>query len=323
VLAEYAVSRDERLLVPADGNEDAVVVRFPPGMALVQTVDILTPIVNDPYRFGQIAAANALSDVYAMGGRPYAAMNIVCFPAEKMPREVLRAILEGGRDKVLESGAVMAGGHSIKDDELKYGLSVSGVIDPARIATNRGLRPGDQLLLTKPVGTGVLSTALKAGLDNDGRLEALLVLWCSRLNANAAQVIETLRLQAATDVTGFGLGGHLLEMARASGTGIELQAARLPFLERALELAGMGMVPGGSHANRRHCRADVEVQPGVDPVITDLVFDAQTSGGLVLAVPREKYAPARDMLLSGGDLAAHIGEVTTRRTGRPRLLLRP
>jgi selenide,water dikinase len=323
VLAAYAVGHDDRLLVPLDGNEDAAVVRFPAGMALVQTVDILTPIVNDPYRFGRIAAANALSDVYAMGGRPYTAMNIVCFPADTMPREVLRAILEGGRDTVLEAGALMAGGHSVRHDELKYGLSVSGIVDPARVATNRGLQPGDQLLLTKPIGTGVLSTALKADMDDDGRLEALLGHWCGRLNDNGARVIEELHLRAATDITGFGLGGHLLEMARASGADIELRTGCVPLLERAQELAGMGMLPGGSYANRRHCQAGLQVHPAVDPVLADLVFDAQTSGGLVLAVPPAMLARARDMLLAGGDLAAHIGTVKPQQAPAGRLRLVP
>jgi selenide,water dikinase len=314
-LAEYAGQPDDRLLTPLNSNEDAAVVRFPAGMALVQTVDILTPIVNDPYRYGQVAAANSLSDVYAMGGSPYTAMNIVCFPMDTLSKEVLRAILEGGRDKVLEAGAVMAGGHSIKDNELKYGLSVSGAVDPARIATNRGLQTGDQLLLTKPIGTGVLSTALKADMDTDGSIENTIGTWGARLNKNGCRVIEALGLKAATDITGFGLGGHLLEMADASGAGIELWAEQVPLMSRAQELAGMGMVPAGSHANRLYCLGQTEAAPAVDAVMVDLVFDAQTSGGLVLAVPKDMLEQARGMLIDAGDLAAHIGEVQARQAG--------
>ncbi len=318
-MAEYGVRHDDRLLIPMDGNEDAAVVRFPAGKALVQTVDILTPIVNDPYRYGQIAAANSLSDVYAMGGSPYTAMNIVCFPMDTLSKDILRAILEGGRDTVLEAGAVMAGGHSIKDDELKYGLSVSGTIDHGRAATNRGLRPGDRLLLTKPIGTGVLSTALKADMDTDGRLEQTIWQWCSRLNKNAAEVIEALDLKAATDITGFGLGGHVLEMAEASDVSVELRADHIPFMEQACELAGMGMVPGGSHANRLYCRVDTEIADNVDTLAVDLVFDAQTSGGLVLAVPEDKLSKACGMLLDAGDLAAEIGTVSAPQSGKKRL----
>lgn len=305
------------------GNEDAAIVRFPPGMALVQTVDILTPIVNDPYRYGRIAAANSLSDVYAMGGRPYAAMNIVCFPMDTLPKEYLRAILEGGRDAVLEAGAVMAGGHSIKDTELKYGLSVSGIVPPDRVAVNSGLQPGDCLVLTKPVGTGVLSTGLKAGMDSDGGIEETLGRWCGRLNAGAGQVIETLGLRAATDITGFGLGGHLLEMARASGVAVELQAGSVPLMERARELADMGMVPGGSHANRLYCQGQTSTADGVDAVMRDLIFDAQTSGGLVLAVPEAELGRARDLLLEAGDLAAVIGTVVPWQEGSRHLRIGP
>ena len=181
-------------------------MRFPEGKALVQTLDFLTPIVNNPYWFGQIAAANSLSDVYAMGGEPYTAMNIVCFPIQTMGKEVLRRILEGGMDKIRESGAVMAGGHSVKDTEIKYGLSVTGIVDPAAFASNRGLRPGDHLLLTKPIGTGVLATALKADFGDSAKIEELIYRWAGRLNKAGGAVIQKLGLKGATDVTGFGLG---------------------------------------------------------------------------------------------------------------------
>ena len=303
------------LTAPGD-NEDAAIVRFPEGKALVQTLDFLTPIVNNPHWFGQIAAANSLSDVYAMGGEPYTAMNIVCFPIQTMGRDVLRQILEGGLEKIRESGAVMAGGHSVKDNEIKYGLSVTGIVDPASFASNRGLRPGDQLLLTKPIGTGVLATALKAGFGDTAKIEELIFRWGSRLNRAGAEVIRSLGLKGATDVTGFGLGGHVLELAKASGVAVELWLDRIPFMPEAIELAGMGMLPGGSAANKTYCHSLVSLPPQADPVLVDLVFDAQTSGGLILSVPEAKLAQARDMLLEAGDLAEHIGQVLTRDPSR-------
>ena len=282
----------------------------------MQTLDFLTPIVNNPHWFGQIAAANSLSDVYAMGGEPYTAMNIVCFPIQTMGRDVLRQILEGGLEKIRESGAVMAGGHSVKDNEIKYGLSVTGIVDPASFASNRGLRPGDQLLLTKPIGTGVLATALKAGFGDTAKIEELIFRWASRLNRAGAEVIRALGLKGATDVTGFGLGGHTLELAKASGVAVELWLDRIPFMPEAIELAGQGMFPGGSAANKTYCHSLVSLPPQADPVLVDLVFDAQTSGGLILSVPEAKLAQARDMLLEAGDLAEHIGQVLPRDPSR-------
>jgi len=320
-LAAFSGQNDERLLTGSADNEDAAVVRFPPGKALVQTVDFLTPIVNNPYWFGQIAAANSLSDVYAMGGEPYTAMNIVCFPIETMGAEMLRQILEGGLEKVREAGAVMAGGHSIKDNEIKYGLAVTGVVDPASFSSNCGLRPGDHLLLTKPVGTGVLSTALKGGFGDTAKIEELIFRWGSRLNRAGGGVIQALGLKGATDVTGFGLGGHVLELAKASGVAVELWLDKIPCIPEAIELAGMGMIPGGSAANRNFCASRVSLPPEADPVLVDLAFDAQTSGGLVLAVPEAQLARARDMLLDAGDLAEHIGQVLPRDPARTPLII--
>jgi selenide,water dikinase len=243
-------------------------------------------------------------------------MNIVCFPIETMDREILRQILAGGLEKIRESGAVPAGGHSVKDNEIKYGLSVTGIVDPASFASNRGLRPGDHLLLTKPIGTGVLATALKAGFGDSAKIEELIYLWGSRLNRAGAEVIRALGLKGATDVTGFGLGGHVLELAKASGVSVELWLEKIPCIEGAIELAGMGMVPGGSAANRNFCSSLVSLPPKADPVLVDLVFDAQTSGGLVLSVPEAQFEQARDMLLAAGDLAAHIGRVISRDSAR-------
>lgn len=313
---------DPRLLTAAAVNEDAAVVRLPNGQGLVQTVDFFTPIVNDPYKFGRIAAVNALSDIYAMGATPLAAMNIVCFPMKTLDRGILAAILRGGLDAILEAGAVPAGGHSVEDKEIKYGLAVSGLVEPDAFASNTGLAPGDTLLLTKPIGTGVLATALKGGFGDTAAIEDLIFRFAGRLNAAGGRVIRELGLRAATDVTGFGLGGHILEMAAASKVAVELRISAIPFLPEAVDLAGMGLLPAGSFANRGFCHKDVSRAEGLDPVLCDLVFDAQTSGGLVLAVPEAKVAQARAMLTEAGDLAVIIGQVLpeTPETARLRLV---
>jgi len=321
-LADLGIEPDPRLLSGASDNEDAAVVVMPPGKALVQTVDFFTPIANDPFRFGQIAAANSLSDVYAMGGEPLAAMNIVCFPIKVLDKTILRDIIRGGLDKVLEAGAVLAGGHSVEDDEIKYGLAVSGVVDPDGFAANRGLEPGDELLLTKPLGTGILATAVKGDWQDADAMEDDLWRTASRLNAGGAAVIRELGLKAATDVTGFGLGGHVLEMAGASGVVCELVLEAMPLLPRVIDLAGMGMIPAGSFANKGFCAKSVQVADGADGLLVDIAFDAQTSGGLVLAVPPDKVARAVAMLEAGGDLAARIGRVLPAENGWTGLRLR-
>ena len=306
---------DERILTGGPGdNEDAAVLSFPAGKALVQTVDFFTPIVNDPYRFGRIAAANSLSDVYAMGGTPWAAMNIVCFPVKALPIDELTDVLRGGRDAVEEAGAASAGGHSVEDDELKFGLAVSGAVDPEGFASNRGARPGDALLLTKPIGTGVLATAVKGDAMGAERIEDALFEVCSRLNKAGGEVIGKLGLTGATDVTGFGLGGHLIELAEASDVTIELHMASVPLIPGAIDLARMGMVPAGSVCNRNHYLKRTAAADGLDALNLDLMFDAQTSGGLVLAVAPEKVEDAKAMLLDAGDMAAEIGVARERST---------
>lgn len=321
-MAGLALRPDDRFLVGTGDNEDAAVLRFPEGKALVQTVDFLTPIVNDPYKFGRIAAANALSDVFAMGGEPWSAMNIVCFPVKSMSKDVLTETLRGGYDAILEAGAVLAGGHSVEDDEFKYGLSVSGTIDPDHMATNKGLRVGDQLLLTKPIGTGVLATAVKGRWENSAELEELLYTWAARLNKAGAEAIREFRLLGATDITGFGLGGHVLEMARASKVAVELWPAKAPFLDGAEELASMGLIPAGSFANKSFCNSVVNVGAGLNAIQVDLMFDAQTSGGLVLSVPKDRFDDVSAFLLERGDLAAHVGEVVPQDSADALLALR-
>ncbi|AMD91817.1 selenide, water dikinase [Desulfomicrobium orale DSM 12838] len=312
---------DPRILTGLGNAEDAAVVCFPPGKALVQTIDFLTPVVNDPFRFGQIAAANALSDVYAMGGEPYAVMNVVCFPAGSMDGCVLREILRGGLLKVRESGAMLVGGHSVQDREIKYGLSVSGLVDPDGFATNSGLRPGDRLVLTKPVGSGVLATAVKAQWRGADGYEEEIFRWAARLNRIPGEAITRFGLRAATDVTGFGLGGHLLEMLRASDCSARLHVADVPVMSGALELATQGLVPQGSHSNRGFCQAETEVSDGMDAMAVDIVFDAQTSGGLLLGVPEEKCPSLLAWLHEQGELAVVVGQAEAMCPGVKRLLL--
>lgn len=316
---------EARVLAGRARNEDAVVLTVPPGRALVQTVDILAPIVNDAFSFGRIAAANALSDVYAMGGEPWSAMNVAFFPqalAEDDPQGILAGILRGGLDAMNEAGAVLAGGHTVQDDELKYGLAVTGIIDPTHMARNDGLLPGHKLLLTKPLGTGVLATAVKARWDGAEESEAEVARWCSRLNSVGGEVIRTLKVVAATDITGFGLGGHALEMAQASDVCVVLDAEALPLLPRALEYARDGLIPAGSHLNRKHCSCATLVEEGVDEAVESLAFDAQTSGGLLLAVPPHQVEQAQQLLLAGGDLACLVGEVVEARPDGKALVLR-
>lgn len=290
-------------------------MRFPDGRALVQTVDFFPPMVNDPYGFGRIASTNALSDVYAMGGQPLAAMNILCFPCKALPLEVIHEMLSACQDAVREAGAVPAGGHSVEDDGIKLGLAVSGTVDPARMATNRGIKPGHMLVLTKPIGTGVLINGLKAKWDGCEAMEQDLIATCGRLNNHAGACIERFGLTGATDVTGFGLGGHLLELARASRMRLHLDLSAMPLMDRAFELASIGLLPAGSIKNREHYLPSCEVAEGLDPLLVSMAFDAQTSGGLVLAVPENKLADVTAMLEDNGDLAAVIGHTEEAGTG--------
>ena len=325
IAADTPPHLEARVLAGRARNEDAVVLDLPGGRAIVQSVDILTPIVNDAFAFGRIAAANALSDIYAMGGEPWCAMNIACFPqalAEENAQHILADILRGGQSALLEAGAVLAGGHTVQDDELKYGLAVTGVIDPAHMAVNNGLKPGQHLLLTKPLGTGILATVAKARWEGAEESEQALTTVCGRLNSVGGRVIHSLRLSAATDITGFGLGGHALEMALASGVSIALDTQALPLLPRVLEYARDGLIPAGSHLNRRHWQCFTLVEPGVDEALESIVFDAQTSGGLLLAVPPHQVAEACALLLAGGDLACDVGQVLPARDDGRALILR-
>lgn len=310
-----------RLLTGSGANEDAAVVAVPPGKALVQTVDFFTPVVNDPYKFGQIAAANALSDVYAMGGEPWCAMNLVCFPAKTVSTDILSEILRGGAEKVSEAGAALAGGHSVEDSEIKYGLSVTGLVDPDAFASNSFLKPGLVLLASKALGTGILATAVKGELPGSDQLELALYESASRLNKVPGEVIRRLKLRAATDITGFGLGGHLLEMLNASGVSARIHAESLSLLPKVMELAEQGFVPAGSHANRKHRAHECHIEDNLNPTLVDLIFDAQTSGGMLLAVPPAQLGEAESILKDGGEIYSVIGEVLPYTEHEKRLLI--
>jgi selenide, water dikinase len=300
---------DPNLLVGRETSDDAGVYKLREDLALIQTLDFFTPIVNDPFRFGQIAAVNALSDVYAMGGRPLTAMNIVCFPKKTLDKSVLKEILKGGLEKIHEAGALLVGGHSVDDVELKYGLSVTGIIHPDKVMTNAGARPGDQLILTKPIGTGIIATALKGKAASKEAEEAMIKVMCE-LNKTAAEAMEEVGANACTDITGFGLLGHALEMATASKCTIALRAAQVPIIPYALEYAQMGMIPGGTHANRNYCSHSLTMNPSIPAYVLDILSDAQTSGGLLISVQAEKAQTLLKILQQRGlKESSLIGEI--------------
>ena len=296
--------------------EDAGVYKLTDDLAVIQTLDFFTPIVDDPYSFGQVAAANALSDVYAMGGRPLTAMNIVCFPIKTMDISVLNEILAGGLDKVHEAGAIVVGGHTVEDDELKYGLSVSGVIHPEKVVLNTGARDGDRLILTKPLGTGIIGTAIKGGVAS-ASAEARIVKSMTTLNQKAAELMQEVGVHAGTDITGFGLLGHASEMIDGSEVGMVIHSAAVPFFSEAREYAEMGMIPGGLHRNREFRSRMVEIEKTVPEYLADILFDPQTSGGLFISVAPEKAeALLEKMHREGIDEAALVGEVVAAPKGK-------
>ena len=303
------VPTDENVLVGLDRADDAGVYKISDDVALIQTVDFFTPIVDDPYWFGQIAAANALSDVYAMGGTPKTAMNLVAFPVKTMDIGILQAIIQGGLDKLTEAGVVLVGGHSIEDKELKYGLSVTGLVHPQRVLVKRNLRPGDRLVLTKPIGTGIVNTAIKAGMAPAALIERVTRLMAG-LNRAAAEVMTRFEVHACTDVTGFGLLGHLAEMVCGSGTGVRVFSRSVPVLPEALEYASMGLIPAGSYKNKEFRETMVAFEDSVDRPRRDLLFDPQTSGGLLIGVRSDQAAGLVQALGdAGAGESAEIGEV--------------
>jgi len=295
--------------VGIENLDDAGVYRLTDDIALVQTIDFFPPIVDDPFSFGQIAGANALSDIYAMGGKPLTAMNLVAFPIKKMEGTILKEILKGGYSKVQESGALLVGGHSIDDADIKYGLSVTGVVHPNRILTNAHARPGDRLALTKPLGTGIIATALKGGIASQEAITKITESMVT-LNRVASEVMVEFGVNACTDITGFGLLGHALEMAMASDVGIVIQSQSVPIFPEAEEYASGGMVPGGTGRNRDFASCRLEIPGPVPNGRMDILYDAQTSGGLLISVDGERVEMFLKLLHRRGvQWATIIGEV--------------
>lgn len=316
VLCHLPPMQDENLLVGHNSFADAGVYRLRPDLALVQTLDFFTPVVDDPYTFGQIAAANALSDLYAMGAEPLTAMNIVCFPSRLLGPEVLAAILNGGAHKVLEAGALIIGGHSIEDSEPKYGLAVTGIVHPDRLIRNDAARCGDILILTKPIGSGLVLTAVKAEAAGAAELEAA-VKTMIELNKAAATAMQEVPVHAATDVTGFGLLGHARELAFASGMALELCFGQIPLLQGALRAAATGLIPGSAYANQQYVEADLIIPDAkiIGAREMAVLCDPQTSGGLLIAVAPENAEKLVAALQKRHSLAAVIGRVTGGKAG--------
>jgi len=316
VLRHVPVATDPRILVDAATRDDAAVFRLTADRAIVATVDFFTPIVDDPYDFGRIAAANAFSDVYAMGGTPLLALNLVGWPRDTLPYELLGEVLRGGGDVARAAGAFVLGGHSIDDPEPKYGMAVVGEVHPDRITTNAGARPGDALVLTKPIGTGVLTTALKRDLVSEAEL-APAVAAMTTLNAAAARAMLAVGVHAATDVTGFGLLGHLHSLLEASGAAAEVTAQAVPLLPHARDMAARGAVPGGTQRNLTSLADAVSFAVGVEETTRVLLCDAQTSGGLLIAVPPDKTeALVTALAREQAPAAAVIGRVVAGPPGR-------
>lgn len=298
------------MLVGFNTSDDAGVYRLTDDLAIVTTADFITPPVNDPYRFGQIAAANAISDVYAMGGEPKVCLNLVCFPSNKLPAEDLNQIVAGAVNIITEAGAVLAGGHSVEDDEPKFGLSVVGVVHPDKFWTNAGARPGDVLVLTKPLGSGVLFNANLKKWVSEAALESCLRI-LTTLNRDAARAMTAFDIHAATDVTGFGLAGHAMEMAEGSRTTLEIEVARLPIMDQALDMYRRGMTTGVNGANRKLMEGKMSLRASEPAWHQEILFDPQTSGGLLVALPEEQGEALVEKLEALNTPAAHIiGRVT-------------
>ena len=309
VLGKLARQNDPNVLVGFDTADDAGVYRISAEQALVQTVDFFTPIVDDPYTFGQIAAVNSLSDVYAMGGRPLSALAIVCFPEKEDPF-ILEQILSGGLSKMIEAGCTVIGGHSVRDPEIKFGYSVTGMIHPERVLTNSNAQVGDALILTKPLGTGVISTAIKKGEAQPSWI-AGAVRAMTTLNRAAAEIAggTSFRVHSATDITGFGLIGHAREMALGANVSLEIYSDRVPLLEGAADCVRAGYIPGGLKANREFAECVVEYGNSVPAEIMTILFDPQTAGGLLLSVDHKDATPMLESLRAAGVPAVEVGKV--------------
>lgn len=295
-------------MIGIESSDDAAVYRINDELAMIQTLDFFTPVVDDPYTFGQIAAANSLSDVYAMGGEPKLALNIVCFP-DCLDPEVLTQIMKGGHDKVSEAGAILVGGHSVSDDEPKYGLSVTGFVHPEKVKANNTAKPGDLLVLTKPLGIGIITTAIKGELAGENARDKA-ILSMSTLNIHGKNAIDaTENVHSVTDITGFGLLGHSLEMAEGSGVTIKIYGSSVPYIEEAKEYSQMGLIPEGAYNNRKFIGDKVRIDESVPEYLRDILYDPQTSGGLLISVARDNVEELLEGLSSSPVEYGVIGEV--------------
>lgn len=309
-LPEY---HNERVLVGPKTFADAGIYKINDEMALVETLDFFTPVVNNPYDYGQIAAANAVSDVYAMGGKPLTAMNILCYPLKSLDKDILVEILRGGADKVNEAGATVVGGHTLQDTEVKYGLSVTGIIHPDKIVTNAGAKPGDVLVLTKPLGTGLIISAIKANKVFEEDI-SIVTRSMTSLNKTASETMLESGVNACTDITGFGLLGHACEMAEASRVTLSFSAGRIPIFDGCERYVKMGLIPGVSKLSKKYLKDAIRIDSRVREELVDVLFDAQTSGGLLISLSEEKAEVICATLKERGVMAARIvGKVCERR----------
>ena len=301
-------------------SDDAGVYQLNDEIALIQTADFFTPIVDDPYTFGQIAVANALSDVYAMGGKPLTALNLVAFPIKALSPSILKEILLGGLSKMEEAEVALVGGHTVEDPEIKYGLAVTGVVHPKRILTNAGAKPGDRLVLTKPLGTGIIATALKGGMASKESVTKMVEIMVA-LNRKASERMQTFPSHACTDITGFSFIGHALEMAMASQVGMVIHSKNIPLLPEAMEYARLGLLTGGGHSNRQYFSCRVEADAHLSPLLMDILYDPQTSGGLLISLPPSEAEKFVEELKRAERIDASIvGEVVEEPRGKIRIL---
>ena len=301
-------------------SDDAGVYQLNDEIALIQTADFFTPIVDDPYTFGQIAVANALSDVYAMGGKPLTALNLVAFPIKTLSPSVLREILRGGLSKMEEAEVALVGGHTVEDPEIKYGLAVTGVVHPKSILTNAGAKPGDRLVLTKPLGTGIIATALKGGMASNESVTKMVESMIA-LNRKASERMQTFSSHACTDITGFSFIGHALEMAIASQVGMVIHSKNIPVFPEAMEYARLGFLTGGGHSNRQYFSCRVEADTNLSPLLMDILYDPQTSGGLLISLPSSEAEKLVEELKREERIDASIvGEVVEERQGKIQIL---
>ena len=320
ILKDLPLPNDTKVLVGANTADDAAVYQIDEKTAIVQTVDFFTPIVDDPYYFGAIAAANAFSDVYAMGAKPLFALNIVAFPSNRLPEEVLKRILQGAQDKAKEASVSIIGGHTIDDTEPKYGMAVTGLVSPRRVLTNASAQPGDAIILTKPIGSGIISTAIKRGLAEQGTIDSAIALM-SELNRTAAEVMEKYPVNACSDVTGFGLLGHLYEMAVASKLSVEIFTKQVPILPEAREFAAANVVPGGTQNNLEYIFPHVEWEEGISEIDKILLCDAQTSGGLLIVLP-ENVAKKLEKELRESSIPIAVNIGSFRKNGAGKIIVR-